>query len=191
MKSLLASCPFLQFQSSRNALQEQQHRLQSNGLTTVRRKSDQSQQTELIPPGLQGPPFKDVITQQPLPSIQPFSYPQLSPAPPPPNAIQQPSNAIIATINPVTSISTSVASTSTLRERMQMSFGVSQEKTNLISAAFIHRLKQRVQQRKEENAMIGMRLMNGDDGSSEEEEFEYQQPRRLKPRKFRGPVCIE
>ncbi|KAM7534177.1 hypothetical protein Aperf_G00000107825 [Anoplocephala perfoliata] len=177
----------LLLQSSRNTLQEQQHRLQSNGIKTAKRKSDQSQQTELIPPALQGPVFKDVITQQPLPSFQPFNYPQPPSAiPPPSNAIQQPSNTINTTLSLVTSISTSVASTSTLRERMQMSFGVSQEKTNLISTAFIHRLKQRVQQRKEENALIGMRMMNADDGSSEEDEFEFPQTRRLKSRKFRG-----
>ncbi|VDL59443.1 unnamed protein product [Hymenolepis diminuta] len=178
--------------NSQKALHEQQHRQQSNNLTSVIRKSDQSQQTELFPPCLPVPAvFKDVITEQPTPALPPLVYPQPSlssqlPAYPPSNIIHPPLNSVNTTMDLATSMTTTVSAVSTLRERLQVSFGTSTERTNLISAAFIHRLKQRVQQRREENALNGIRRMNGNGESSEEDEYEFQQGRRIKTRKLRG-----
>lgn len=177
-------------------MREQQHRQQSNNLASVIRKSDQSQQTELFPPCLPAPAvFKDVITQQPIPALPPLAYPQpplssqLS-AYPPSNTIHSPLNSVNTTMDLATSMTTTVSAVSTLRERLQVSFGTSTERTNLISAAFIHRLKQRVQQRREENALNGIRRMNGNGESSGEDEYEFQQGRRVK-RRLRGSVGEE
>ncbi|VDO17010.1 unnamed protein product [Rodentolepis nana] len=158
------------------------------------RKSDQSQQTDLIPPCLPvTTAFKDVITQQPLPALPPITYSQ------PPQTLQlpayPPSNLAHPLLNPAStatdlamSMTTGVSAVSALRERLQVSFGTPQERTNLISAAFIHRLKQRVQQRREESTLNGIRRMSGSDESSEEDAYEFQQGRRIKTGRLRSSV---
>lgn len=92
-------------------------------------------------------------------------------------------------MNIASSINSTVSAVSTLRERLQLSFGTPQERTNLISAAFIHRLKQRVQQRREENALIGLRMIGDMSDSSEEEEYE-DYDRRVNSRRVRGSVSF-
>nr|CDS22441.1 hypothetical protein EgrG_000364500 [Echinococcus granulosus] len=170
-------------QNSRNALHEQQQRLQS----TVKRKSDQSQQTEPIPSCL-FPAFTDVVTQQPL-AAPPFTYSQ---------SISMPSTPSTAATGLASATATTTLTATTLRERIQVSFGASQAKTNLISAAFIHRLKQRVQQHREEVTVIEERLISEDGSLSssekeeeeeeeEEGEMEFHIARRFKPRRPRGP----
>ncbi|KAM3187338.1 hypothetical protein ACTXT7_002516 [Hymenolepis weldensis] len=184
----------IKIDNSQKALHEQQYRQQSNNLTSVIRKSDQSLQTELFSPCLPVPAvFKDVITQQPIPALPPLAYPQPSLSSqlsvyPPSNVIHSPLNSVNKIMNLATSMTTTVSAVSTLRERLQVSFGTSQERTNLISAAFIHRLKQRVQQRREENALNGIRRINGNGESSEEDEYDFQQGRRVKTRRLRGSV---
>nr|CDS26351.1 conserved hypothetical protein [Hymenolepis microstoma] len=175
----------LLLQNSQKAWHEN-HRQQFNNLTSVMRKSDQSQQTELIPPCLPVTTvFKDVITQQPLPALPSLTYSQ----PPPSSQLPAypPSSMVHSLLNPANtttdlaiSMTTAVSAVSALRERLQVSFSTPQERTNLISAAFIHRLKQRVQQRREGSTLNGIRRMNGSDESSEEDAYEFQQGRRVK-----------
>lgn len=170
-------------QNSRNVLHEQQQRLQS----TAKRKNDQSQQTEPLPQCL-FQAFDDVVTQQPL-VAPPFAYSQ---------SATMPSITSTAPTGLSTTTATATLTATTLRERIQVSFGASQEKTNLISAAFIHRLKQRVQQRREEVTISEERLVIEDRLSSSEEEeeeegeerVEFQTARRFKPRRSRGPVSL-
>ncbi|KAL5971708.1 hypothetical protein TSMEX_000534 [Taenia solium] len=169
-------------QNSRNVLHEQQQRLQS----TAKRKNDQSQQTEPLPPCL-FQAFNDVITQQPL-VAPPFTYSQ---------SATMPSTTSTVSTGLATTAATATLTATTLRERIQVSFGASQEKTNLISAAFIHRLKQRVQQRREEVTISEERLVSEDILSSSEEEKEeeegeervkFQTSGRFNPRRPRGPT---
>ncbi|VDD80974.1 unnamed protein product [Mesocestoides corti] len=146
-------------QDSRNALYEHQQRLQS----TAKRKTDQAQQTDLpCPP----------------------------PPPPPPAVIQQFSNSFVSTVRKETvtqqpeshlpmnfvppkpyplSFEDQMAfygpSSANFRERA--SFGP-QVRTNLISAAFIHRLRQRVQQRRETSIGNGEFVIGGERSSDED-----------------------
>ncbi|KAL5105638.1 hypothetical protein TcWFU_000956 [Taenia crassiceps] len=170
-------------QNSRNVLHEQQQRLQS----TAKRKNDQSQQTEPLPPCL-FQAFNEVVTQQPL-VAPPFAYSQ---------STTMPSTTSTAPIGLATTAATATLTATTLRERIQVSFGASQEKTNLISAAFIHRLKQRVQQRREEVTISEERHVSEDglSSSGEEEEageaeggerVEFQSARLFKSRRPREP----
>uniref|UniRef100_A0A5K3ET66 Uncharacterized protein n=1 Tax=Mesocestoides corti TaxID=53468 RepID=A0A5K3ET66_MESCO len=157
---------------SRNALYEHQQRLQS----TAKRKTDQAQQTDLpCPP----------------------------PPPPPPAVIQQFSNSFVSTVRKETvtqqpeshlpmnfvppkpyplSFEDQMAfygpSSANFRERA--SFGP-QVRTNLISAAFIHRLRQRVQQRRETSIGNGEFVIGGERSSDEDNEFRARQ--RLKSRR--------
>ncbi|VDM19606.1 unnamed protein product [Hydatigera taeniaeformis] len=128
--------------------------------------------------------FNDVVTQQPL-AASPFTYNQSASMP----------SVISTTPTGLTSTTaTATLTATTLRERIQVSFGASQEKTNLISAAFIHRLKQRVQQRREDVTISNERLVSEDglsssseEGEGEEERIEFQTTRRFKPRRPRAP----